>query len=125
MAAFLALQVFFALTWGWLFRSATLETPWFLGSRPSIVLTQVVFGLLAAIQAARASTWRERFASAALMTGGAMAALVALFLLLGPSNLMVGPTDLWPVVLASSLLLLGPAIVAGALLGGYRRGSKK
>lgn len=121
VVAFLALQGLFALTWERLFQPATLETPWFLGSRAAIVVTQATLGLLALGLALRASSWRERFVDFALTTAGVMGAMTALFFLLGPEKLMVGATDLWPVVLTSALLLLGPAILAGTLLGGYLR----
>lgn len=123
--AFLLLQGLFALTWESLFQPATLETPWFLGSRKAILVTQVVLGALALIQALRGSRWRQRFVDAVLMAAGVMAAVVALFFLLGPDRLMIGPTDLWPVVLTSAFLLLAPAILAGAFLGGYLRDRKK
>lgn len=119
VVAFLALQGFFALTWDRLFQPAMIETPWFMGSKPAIVATQAVLALLAFALALRASSWRERFADLGLMTAGVMAAVTALFVLIGPEALMVGPVRLWPVVLASALLLLAPAILAGTLLGGY------
>ncbi len=116
---FMGLHLFFALTWGSLFQSSTLEAPWFLGSRASIVVTQAAVGVLALGFAARARGWRERFAAAGLITAGVMTALVAVFFALGPENVMVGPVRLWPVALASAFLLLAPAILAGTLLGGY------
>ena len=54
-----------------------------------------------------------------MLAFGAMTALAGLFFLIGPERLMVGPTSLWPVVLASAFWLLFPAIVGGTLLGGY------
>ena len=125
VVALLVLQLFFALTWGSLFREAELETPWFLGSKASIVVTQVTLAGLVSFLALRGSSWRERFADAGLMIAGVMAAVAALFFAIGPARLMVGPTDLWPVVLASAFLLLAPAIVAGTLLGGYLRDLRK
>ncbi len=118
---FLLLHVFFALTWERLFPGATLETPWFLGSSRSIVATQVTLGLAAAIGGLRQPAWRERFRNAGLLTFGALAAAAVVFFALGPARLMVGPTDLWPVVLTSAFLLLAPAALAGTLLGGYVR----
>ncbi len=123
--AFLLLQGFFALAWERLFQPASLETPWFLGSRAAIVVTQVALGVLALSLAARASSWPKRFADGALMIAGVMAAIVALFFLIGPAKLMTGPTDLWPVVLVSAFLLLAPAVLAGTLLGGYLKSLQK
>ncbi len=119
IVCFLVLQAFFVLTWERLFQPATLETPWFLGSKASIVVTQLALGLVALILALRARSWRQRFTEAGLMTAGVMAAAIAVFFLLGPARLMVGPPELWPVALVSALLLLAPAILAGTLLGGY------
>lgn len=125
VVCFLVLQAFFALTWERLFQPATLETPWFLGSKASIVVTQLAVALVALILALRARSWRQRFTEAGLMAAGVMAAAIAVFFLLGPAKLMVGPPELWPVALVSALLLLGPAVLAGALLGGYLAGLQK
>ena len=115
---FLALHVFFALTWDSLFQPATLRTPWFLGSKAAILVTQVAMGLVALGFAWSAADWRIRLTELSLTIVGAMAAAATLFFVLGPANLMVGPTHLWPVALASAVLLVGPAILAGTLLGG-------
>lgn len=116
---FLACHGFFALTWDRLFESSVLETAWFLGSKTSIVTTQAALGVAALALAARAPSWRRRLEGFGLMTAGVMVAVAGLFFAIGPGRLMVGPTDLWPVVLVSALLLLAPAILAGTLLGGY------
>ncbi len=120
VAAFLACHGLLALAWErFLQPEAALETPWFLASKTGIVATQVALGLVALILALRAASWRNRFNEAGLMAAGVMAAVTALFFVLGPARLLVGPPELWPVALVSALLLLAPAILAGTLLGGY------
>ncbi|MDH3744016.1 MAG: hypothetical protein OES47_02810 [Acidobacteriota bacterium] len=122
-ASFLALHLVFSFTWELWFTPAALEAPWFLGSKPSIVVTQVGLGLVALVVTVRkAASWRRRLVQALALVSGVMMAVSCVFFAIGANRLMLGPPRLWPWVLLSAFLLLGPAILAGTLLGGILRG---
>lgn len=111
------------LGWQRLFQPAALERAWFMASKSALVTTQVALGTVAMLTALRSpGRWRAWLRDSALLAVGALGAVVALFVAIGPSELMVGPVRLWPVSLAAALLLLGPAVLAGTLLGGFLRG---
>lgn len=122
---FLALHTAFELGWESLFQPAALDRPWFMASKSSLIATQVTVGLLACGLALReVASWRRRLWEAALLVFGAMSAVIALFFLIGPGELMVGPTDLWPLSLAAAFFLIAPATLAGTLLGGFLRAAR-
>ena len=119
-AAFLGLHAVFEIGWERLFQPAALDRAWFMASKSSLIATQATLGLLACALAVRDERgWRRRFWEAGLLSFGAMVAVVVLFAAIGPSELMVGPSDLWPLALAAAFFLIAPAILAGMLLGGF------
>lgn len=122
--SFLVLHLFLVLTWSELFTPAQLDRAWFLGSRRSVFAAQLLLGLVAVLVGHRGpARWRDRFVNGGWLLGGAMAAVTGLFFAIGPAELMLGPARLWPVVLLSALFLLGPAVLAGLLLGGMCAGA--
>ncbi len=116
---FVCVHLVLSSSWGLLGPSA-LDRPWFLGSRKALATTQLALGLVAAVVAfRRPPLWREWLGSAAYLAFGAVAAMAGLFFAIGPAELMLGPTRLWPLSLAAAAFLLAPAVLAGSLLGGF------
>jgi hypothetical protein len=115
-AAFVSLHLLFSATWDEWFMPHELAQPWFLGSRRSARLSQLVLALLAFLTSLGGRrTWKARLAESAVLAGGAVAAMCTTFALLGAELLLTGPARLWPVALGAASLMLVLPIAAGTL----------
>jgi hypothetical protein len=100
-----------------------LAHPWFLGSRTTILLGQIVAGLAAfAWGMFESGGLGPRIVSALALSLGFLGAAALVFAAIGPEALMLGPVHLWPWALLSALLLVAPAIALGAGLAAFLRG---
>jgi hypothetical protein len=115
-AAFASLHFLFSATWDEWFMPHELAQPWFLGSRRSAMVSQILLALLAFLTSIGGRrSWQARLAESAALAGGAVAAMCATFALLGPVRLLTGPARLWPVALGAASLMLVLPIAAGSL----------
>ncbi len=121
--SFFMLHAVFVATWQTWFTGSALEQPWFLGSRRSIVVSQIaLFGVALAVGLMGSGSWLQRFRVGGVFLGGVLGSMACLLFILGPEKLMEGPTRLWPMVLISGLLLVGPAVLVGTWLAGLVKG---
>ena len=107
---FVLLHVFFALTWNSLFKWHSVDVPWFLNSGASIVLTLTVLFVVSLIAGLCVHVSRRTRLLAGLgMWGGANIAMIVVLFVLGPGNM-------WPIVIVMASLLMTPAVALGTAL---------
>ena len=101
------LHVFFALTWNSLFKWVGVGWPWFLNSGATVVLTLTVLFVVALIAGLCVRVpQRTRLLAGLGMCGGANAAMVVVLFVVGPGNI-------WPMVIVMGSLLITPAVILG------------
>ncbi len=105
---FVLLHVFFALTWNSLFTTrGGAPTPWFLNSGATIVLTLTVLFVVSLIGGLCVRVpQRTRLLAGLGMCGGTNAAMVVVLFVVGPGNI-------WPMVIVMGSLLITPAVILG------------
>lgn len=115
-AVFVLLHLLFSLTWQEWFKPHELAQPWFLGSRRSAIVSQLVLTLLSfLISIGGRRTWQARLAESGALAGGTVAAMCVTFALLGAKKLLTGPARLWPVAIGAASLMLVLPIAVGTL----------
>jgi hypothetical protein len=109
---FAALQSFLSMTWDRLFAWSQVSQAWWLNSGPAAALT-----LSAAFLATSIVLASRRIP----LVSGALAMGCGLGLGMAVALLLVGPGNLWPIVLGMGWALLGAAVLLGSLVAAVLR----